>query len=165
MKILEAQSAVLTNYEVYQHLVDIHKRNNTGSKKRRMPEDAFRLSNEVLEYLQTKPYPLHDQKEKQLYSEKSLELLCEKLAGSFPDITKGEGLAIFDVRPTNIAVLTTLVENIDERFTEDEQQQIVNLVIEILGQDEPQEEEEEEEGEEGAEDGDAVQSVETTYGA
>ncbi|KAK4180367.1 putative DNA-directed RNA polymerase III subunit [Triangularia setosa] len=163
MKILEAQSAVLTNYEVYQHIVDIQQSNNAGKKKRRMPEDAFRLSKEVLDYLQTKPYPLHDQKEKQHYSQNSLELLCEKLAESFPDITKGEGLAIFDVRPTNIAVLTTLIEAMDDRFTEEEQHRIVDLVIEILGQDEPQDEEEE--GEEDDEDGDAAQSVEVANGA
>ncbi|KAK0747584.1 RNA polymerase Rpb4-domain-containing protein [Apiosordaria backusii] len=169
MKILESQSAVLTNYEVYQHIVDIQQRNSAGKKKRRMPEDAFRLSKEVLKYLQTEPNPLHNQKETQRYSENSLQLLCEKFAESFPDITKGEGLAIFDVRPTNIAVLTTLIEDIDTRFTEQEQQQIIDLIVEILGKDEPKDEEdEEEEGEEGAEDGedgDAVQSVEAVNGA
>ncbi|CAP70775.1 uncharacterized protein PODANS_3_8370 [Podospora anserina S mat+] len=163
MKILEAQSAVLTNYEVYQHLTDIRKRNNSSQPKRRMPEDAFRLSKEVLEYLETKPYPLHDQKEKQHYSQATLELLCEKLAEKFPDITKAEGLAIFDVRPTNIPVLAIIVESLEDRYTEEEQQQLVDLVIEVLGQDDP--EPEEEEGEEGAEDGDAVQSVETANGA
>jgi len=45
MKILEAQSALLSNYEVYQHIVDQQKRNK--AHKRRMPGNLATLMTEV----------------------------------------------------------------------------------------------------------------------
>ena len=51
MKILESQNAVLTNYEVYQHLIDQQNRYNAkqpgDSVKRRMPANLKTLVKEV----------------------------------------------------------------------------------------------------------------------
>jgi len=45
MKILESQNALLSNYEVYQHIVDQQKRNK--SYKRRVPGNLATLMTEV----------------------------------------------------------------------------------------------------------------------
>jgi len=45
MKILESQNALLSNYEVYQHIVDQQKRNKAN--KRRVPGNLATLMTEV----------------------------------------------------------------------------------------------------------------------
>jgi hypothetical protein len=45
MKILEAQNALLSNYEVYQHIVDTQKADK--AKKRRIPGNLAMLVTEV----------------------------------------------------------------------------------------------------------------------
>jgi hypothetical protein len=45
MKILESQNALLSNYEVYQHIVDLRKRNKT--QNRRVPGNAHHIMTEV----------------------------------------------------------------------------------------------------------------------
>lgn len=49
MKILESQNAILTNFEVYQHLVDQDKRykQSGDSVRRRMPANMKTLVKEV----------------------------------------------------------------------------------------------------------------------
>jgi hypothetical protein len=45
MKILESQNALLSNYEVYQHIVDQRKRNKT--QNRRLPGNVHHVMTEV----------------------------------------------------------------------------------------------------------------------
>lgn len=45
MKILEAHNAVLSNYEVYQHIVDQRKRNK--AQNRRVPANVHQIMTEV----------------------------------------------------------------------------------------------------------------------
>lgn len=45
MKILESQNALLSNFEVYQHITDQQKRNKT--QNRRLPGNAYHVMNEV----------------------------------------------------------------------------------------------------------------------
>ncbi|KAJ3269312.1 hypothetical protein HDV01_001598 [Terramyces sp. JEL0728] len=55
-------------------------------------------------------------------------------------LTKLEKLSILNMRPTSLVELVVLVEEIDERFSEDEQQRILGLV-ECLEYERPQDEE------------------------
>ena len=73
------------------------------------------------------------------YSAEALSELFRKLreANLKSDLSKGEMLMIVNLRPTNIAVLNTVVEDMLERFTEDEQQTIIDIITETLGFDEP----------------------------
>lgn len=45
MKVLESQNALLSNYEVYQHILD--QRRNNKAQGRRIPANAFHIMNEV----------------------------------------------------------------------------------------------------------------------
>jgi hypothetical protein len=124
-------------------------------------------------YLTTKPSPLEKQEEKHDYSPEVIPRLMERLReADLPgELTKGELLSILNLRPSSSALLSTAIEDMEERFTEEEQNRIVEIIGEVLGRPDPEEEEEEEEGGEGdgeaaadgAEgemDGDAVPSVE-----
>ncbi|KAI0602426.1 RNA polymerase III, subunit C17 [Biscogniauxia sp. FL1348] len=146
MKILEAQSAVLTNVEVYEFLNDQAKRYH--DQKRRGPANLETLRKEVLQYLESHPNPLS---QKPLpYDTSAIPKLIQRLRPY--EMSKGELAMIVNMRPTSVANLNAVLEDMEERFGDDQQQEIVDIVIEILGQFPPPAEEDDQ--------GDAMQTTE-----
>jgi len=160
MKILQSQNAMLSNYEVYQHLLETQQDTQKRAaelRKRAQPTnlsaivkdvslppsflvDLTRLNiSQVLVYLRTAPGPLHQQYEKQWYSHEAILRLADRLRhenfGS--ELSKGELLSLTNLRPASNAVLWTIIDDIEERFTEDEQRRILDIIAEVLGFDEP----------------------------
>ncbi|KAL2126729.1 hypothetical protein VTI74DRAFT_336 [Chaetomium olivicolor] len=142
MKILESQNALLSNYEVYQHILDQRKRNK--AQNRRVPGNVHHVMTEVMTYLREKPSPLEKQEETHAYSPAVIPKLLEKLreANLPSELTKGELLSILNLRPSSSALLSTAIEDMEERFSEEEQNKIVDIIGEVLGRDEPAEDEE-----------------------
>ena len=68
-----------------------------------------------------------------------------------------------NLRPTNSAVLSTAIEDMEERFTEDEQNRIVDIIVEVLGRDDPEGQEEGADGEGEAMEEDVVPSIENGH--
>ncbi|OTB03441.1 hypothetical protein M426DRAFT_321803 [Hypoxylon sp. CI-4A] len=128
MKILEAQSAVLTNVEVYTFLNNQAKQYN--DQKRKGPVNLETLRKEVLQYFESHPGPLSQKP--QPYDASVIPELIKRLR--LYQITKGEFIMLLNIRPTNIPVLNTVIEEMETRFTSDEQQEILDIVIELLGQ-------------------------------
>ncbi|CAI0643602.1 unnamed protein product [Colletotrichum noveboracense] len=144
MKILEAQTAVLTNYEVYKHLSE----KKLGQKKRgerRGPGNLETLAKELLQYLRTPPNPLCQ--DPITYHPECISQLLERLQPY--DLAKGEVVMLLNLRPASVAALNTVIEEMAERFDDAQQEEIVNIIAEVLGSF-PREAEEEEEGGEQA---------------
>ncbi|KAI0545232.1 HRDC-like protein [Xylaria curta] len=128
MRILEAQNAVLTNVEVYKFLSDQAKQYQ--SQKRRGPGNLEMLRGEVLKYFETFPGPLS---QKPLpYDVASIPVLLEKLRPY--NITKGECIMVVNLRPTTSAALNAVLEDMEGRFSEQQQEEIINIVVEVLGE-------------------------------
>ncbi|KAI1780956.1 RNA polymerase II [Hypoxylon cercidicola] len=134
MKILEAQSAVLTNVEVYTFLSDQEKLYQKENRKG--PANLETLRKEVLQYFEAPPGPLSQKP--QPFDAAAIPTLFQRLRPY--QISKGEFIMLFNVRPTSIAVLNTVIEDMEDRFSEEKQQEILDIIAEILGQF-PQEEE------------------------
>jgi len=49
------------------------------------------------------------------------------------DLTKAELLMILNLRPQNSSVLDVVVEELDDRFSEETQQEILAAITEVLG--------------------------------
>ncbi|CCT71552.1 uncharacterized protein FFB20_15344 [Fusarium fujikuroi] len=128
MKILEAQSAVLTNYEVYQHVSE--QRERYKNAKRRGPPNLETVVRELLQYLRTNPGPLSQ--EPLPYTEGCISRLLERLRPY--NLAKGEVVMIINLRPASVAALNTVVEEMSERFNEEQQESMVNIIAEVLGQ-------------------------------
>ncbi|OTB14679.1 hypothetical protein K445DRAFT_61865 [Daldinia sp. EC12] len=142
MKILEAQSAVLTNVEVHTFLTKQAKQYN--DQKRKGPINLETIRKEVLQYLESPPGPLS---QKPLpFDSTAIPELIKRLR--LYQLTKGECIMLFNIRPTNIPVLNTVIEDMEDRFNADQQQEILDIVTEILGQF-PQEPEEGDQGDDG----------------
>ncbi|KAF4584448.1 DNA-directed RNA polymerase III subunit RPC9 [Ophiocordyceps camponoti-floridani] len=127
MRIVESQSAVLTNYEVFQHLVD--QRRRYQPTKRRGPGNLETVVKEVLVYMRERPSPLCQ--EPVTYKAECVARLLERLRPY--DLSKGEVIMMFNHRPPDVAHLNTLVEDMSDRFSPEQQQEIVHVVADVLG--------------------------------
>ncbi|KAI0406394.1 HRDC-like protein [Xylaria palmicola] len=128
MRILEAQNAVLTNVEVYKFLSDQAKQYQ--SEKRRGPSNLESLRGEILRYFETHPGPLS---QKPLpYDVASIPVLLERLRPY--NITKGECIMIVNLRPANSPALNAALEEMEGRFSEQQQEEIIGIVADVLGQ-------------------------------
>ncbi|KAJ6441788.1 RNA polymerase III, subunit C17 [Purpureocillium lavendulum] len=127
-RVIESQAAVLSNYEVFQHLVD--QRQRYKSKKRRGPPNLENVVKELLQYLREAPGPLSQ--EPTTYTPESIAQLLERLRHY--ELSKGELVMILNLRPSSVIGLNTVVEDMSERFTEDQQQEMVDIIAEVLGQ-------------------------------
>ncbi|TPX07894.1 uncharacterized protein E0L32_010469 [Thyridium curvatum] len=128
MKILEAQNAVLTNYEVYQFLLE-RKNRKDGNRSRRGPPNYETLVKEVLEHLETNPNPLSQRP--LTYTPEAIPLLIEKLHPY--DLTKGEMIMIINLRPGSIPALNCIVEDMVERLYDHQQEEVLGIISETLG--------------------------------
>ncbi|KAI2463200.1 HRDC-like protein [Annulohypoxylon bovei var. microspora] len=135
MKILNTQEAVLTNVEVYTFLTDQEKKYH--DQKRKGPANLETIRKEVLQYFESSPAPLS---QKPLpYDTTAIPEVIKRLSPY--EISKGECIMILNIRPTNVPVLNAVIENMEDRFNAEQQQEILEIVTEILGQfpEEPEE--------------------------
>ncbi|KAI0876552.1 HRDC-like protein [Hypoxylon argillaceum] len=147
MRILEAQNAVLTNVEVYTFLSG--QAQEYQSQKRRGPPNLEALRGEMLKYFETFPGPLS---QKPLpYDVNSIPVLLKRLRPY--KISKGECIMVVNMRPTTIEALNAVIEDMVGRFSEEKQEEIINIIIDVLGQFPPHEEEGDEDAMETTEDG------------
>jgi hypothetical protein len=85
---------------------------------------------QVIQYLETTPSPLAQKPIS--YTTSSIKELVTKLHPY--DLSKGEMIMIFNIRPVSIAALNTIIEDMEERFDEQQQVDIVTIIAEVLGQ-------------------------------
>lgn len=128
MKVIESQSAVLTNYEVYQHIVDQRERYKKNNK-RRGPPNLETVVRELLQYMRTHPNPLSQ--DPSTYTQDSISQILERLRPY--NLAKGEVVMLINLRPASVAALNTIIEDMTERFDEEQQEAIVGAIAEVLG--------------------------------
>ncbi|KAK3170650.1 hypothetical protein OEA41_002732 [Lepraria neglecta] len=130
MKILETQSAVLSNYEVLAHLTE------SRAKPRTTPQTHTNVSTVIKEintYLtpppdSRSPIPRYQQPH---YSDQTIRTLVTRLQAF--NLTKSEVLMVLNLRPQELTLLDCVVEECDERFTQERQEEILRIVQEVLG--------------------------------
>ncbi|XDG03441.1 hypothetical protein ABKA04_003056 [Annulohypoxylon sp. FPYF3050] len=128
MKILNTQEAVLTNVEVYTFLTNQAKQYQ--DQKRKGPANLETIRKEVLQYFESSPAPLS---QKPLpYDTTAIPKVIKNLSPY--ELSKGECIMILNIRPTNVAVLNVIIENMEDRFSAEQQQEILDIVVELLGQ-------------------------------
>ncbi|KAH6672979.1 DNA-directed RNA polymeras-like protein III subunit RPC9 [Halenospora varia] len=126
MKILEAQAATLTNYEVYTHLQEQKLRHAEANRR---PGNLNTMRKEVLDYLGEAPSPLGSVPFP--YNERTINNLLKALRAW--DITKGEMIMILNLRPTKPENLHVVVQQIEDRFSEEDQSHILQVISDVLG--------------------------------
>lgn len=89
--------------------------------------------------MKTPPSPLVNQEKTHQYSADIVTRFITRLddCNLNQELAKGEILMILNIRPSSIAVLSTIIEDMEERFSDDEQAAILEAITEVLGHDEP----------------------------
>ncbi|KAF4301488.1 hypothetical protein SLS57_001192 [Botryosphaeria dothidea] len=133
MKVIEKQSSVLTNWEVL-NIVREQKAEYDGSdgtsRTRPMPSNLNRILTDVEAQLTEKSSPLAGQHK---YRSEAIRALYVKTREAGFEIEKAEMLMIFNLRPKSLAELDTIMEELDSRYDEAKQEELLAIVKECLG--------------------------------
>ncbi|KAI8921846.1 RNA polymerase II [Powellomyces hirtus] len=134
MEVLELRAAHLSNSEVLTFLTElqtVREQNipvvNPGAPLESNLKDLYEIEREVVTFLSGTPCAEQD--------EAVIKTFMEALRKY--DLTKGEKLMLLNLRPKSIAELNPMVEDLDNRLREEEQEALVALICELLPYTEP----------------------------
>jgi hypothetical protein len=88
---------------------------------------------QLIQYLQSHPNPLSQKPS--TYNSNCISQLLERLSPY--ELSKGEVVMILNLRPASVAALNTVIEEMGERFNDEQQEEMVTIILEVLGQFEP----------------------------
>lgn len=128
-QVISEREKLLSNFEVLEHLKEIQQQNNWKPNdqkkyKRSFNPDLETVTKEVVSYL-----------EKTTTAQQSVELItsCMNKLAKF-QLEKIEKLQIINSAPHSLVNLYAIVEECDQRFTEEESQEILDIVEELFPQ-------------------------------
>jgi DNA-directed RNA polymerase subunit F len=132
MEVINENSAMLSNFEVYSLLTDIQA-GRGQNKPNKHQQQLATITYETIKYLETKPCKIQSQ-----------ESIVEFMKELEPyNLTKAEKVQILNLCPTSAVEIQLIVEESEERLTED---QIYSL-LEVITKYNPAEGDEQEDAE------------------
>eukprot|EP00741_Cyanophora_paradoxa_P020161 tig00000219_g19461.t1 len=153
--VINKNAGLLTNYEVYEFLSrqrderkehDVPNRSDAPAVERKKdPDNLLIVEAQVLEFLEKTP-AVHQ-------STEQITSFLQQLEGS--NLTKAEKLQLIDLRPRTLVEIHLIVEQCDERLTEDQTIQLLSIVNDCFPLPAPPPEEAAAEGDEAEAGGEA----------
>ncbi|XP_023218100.1 DNA-directed RNA polymerase III subunit RPC9-like [Centruroides sculpturatus] len=125
MEVIKERSAILSNYEVYSLLKKLQEKRHMKHQK-----NLATITYETIQYL-----------EQTSCTHQNEEVIGEFLKALQPfNLTKVEKLQLLNHRPATLVEIQLLIEESEERLTEEQMQEILEVVARFLpgGQDEEQ---------------------------
>ncbi|XP_053702765.1 DNA-directed RNA polymerase III subunit RPC9 [Synchiropus splendidus] len=124
MEVKNANAAMLSNYEVFQLLTDLkEQRKDSGKNKNSAGQQNLNtIMYETLKYLSKTPCSRQDPK-----------IVKEFLTAMMPQkFTKAEKLQLMNHRPQTAVEIQLMVEESEERLSEEQIEELIQTVSEIL---------------------------------
>ena len=133
MKILAERDALLTNFEVLQHINEV-KRHNTANKELRnhSPSSFQNLDTIIIElqrYLKERPAG----NEKHPQTKEGMENFLRTLHSNGIKLEKAERLQLIDLSPSSEPVLYNVIEECEQRLDPNQISLVLSLISEHLG--------------------------------
>lgn len=122
MEVVNESAALLSNYEVLTLLEDINEGKNGHKKPNNQQQNLATVCYETLKYLEKTPC-------KQQSSE-AIQQLCKRLEPF--RLTKAEKLQLLNQRPTTAVEIQLLIEESEERLSEDQTEQLLGIIAECI---------------------------------
>lgn len=114
--------ATLSNYEVYSLLNDIQRGINGQKKPNKYLTSLATICFSSVKYLEKTPC-----------KEQSDEIVAKFIKSLEPfNLTKGEKLQLLNHRPTTAVEIQLIIEESEERLSEEQTEQILNIIAETL---------------------------------
>lgn len=122
MEIKNENAALLSNYEVFGLLKELQLGEKGGKKMRKHQKHLATISYETVKYLEKTPCAQQNQ-----------EIVCDFLKAIQPfRLTKAEKLQLLNHRPTTAVEIQLLIEESEERLTEEEIEKLLVIVSTFL---------------------------------
>jgi len=156
MEIINARAATLTNYEVLRFLKEqkdsikpAKGKKEKGSKQQKMNKSLLTVTLETLSWLEDSPAGVQEEHHVKEFAQQLSEMCQENKddCGRSLQLSKQEVIHLINHRPGSAVEIQLLLENSEERFTEEQVEKLIQIVEECLPA--PAVEEEDEEVEEG----------------
>jgi len=146
MEIVDADSAVLSNFEVLSYLRE--EKNERSQKQNKNKDRLLTLILETIKHIENTPTSLQEEVHVKNFVE-TLQNLCteENIL-----LSKNEFIQLLNLRPKSAVEIQLIIDNSEERLTEDQVDKILDIVSTLPGDEEALEDAEQEVGDE--EDGD-----------
>lgn len=140
MEVLKEKAAMLSNYEVFSLLNDLQKGQN---KQQKLPSNLATISYEIVHHLENSPCASQNE-----------ETIVKFLKAVEPySLTRPEKLQLLNLQPQTAVEIQLIVEESEERLTEDQIYELLDVIKDNLPHKQQQGEEEEEVMEEAQEEG------------
>lgn len=137
MEVTSPNVALLSNYEVYNVIREVQSKPRDKDMKKRLEgplQNMRTISYETVKYIDK-------QTTCALQNQEVIEAFLREVAPF--NLTKAEKLQCLNLRPTTEVEIQLIVEESEERFTEDQVEQLLDLIRRIIpGNDEEEEAEE-----------------------
>ncbi|XP_014681313.1 PREDICTED: DNA-directed RNA polymerase III subunit RPC9-like isoform X2 [Priapulus caudatus] len=129
MEVKSENTLLLSNYEVYSLLKELQSSEKGGKKMRKLQKHLATISYETIKYLEKTPC-----------SQQDAQLVRAFLTAVQPfRLTKAEKLQLLNQRPTTAVEIQLLIEESEERLSEQEIEQLLTIVATTLPGSEPSE--------------------------
>ena len=149
MEVINAKSATMTNFEVMRFLKEQKDsikppkgKKEKGSKAQKVNKSLLTVTLETLSWLENSPAGVQEEHHIKEFAQQ-LSDLCQE--GSM-QLSNEEVVQLINHRPGSAVEIQLLLENSEERFTEDQVEKLIQIVDECLPAPPEEEDENEEEG-------------------
>ncbi|XP_072044672.1 DNA-directed RNA polymerase III subunit RPC9-like [Amphiura filiformis] len=130
MEIVAENAAMLSNYEVYSLLSDLQAKSSGRKKPNKSQQNLATISYEAVKYLEKTPC-----------KDQTPEIIGDFMKKLEPfKLTKSEKLQLLNHRPTSAVEIQLMIEESEERLTEDQIEQLIDISRSLPGEDEEEEE-------------------------
>ena len=158
MEIINARAATLTNYEVLRFLKEqkdsikpANSKKEKGSKQQKMNKSLPTVTLETVSWLEDSPAGVQEEHHVKEFAQQLSEMCQESKddCGRSLQLSKQEVIHLINHRPGSAVEIQLLLENSEERFTEEQVEKLIQIVEECLPAPAVEEEDQEEDVEEG----------------
>jgi len=155
MEIVDADSAVLSNFEVLSYLRE--EKNERSQKQNKNKDRLLTLILEAIKHIENTPTSLQEEVHVKNFVE-TLQNLCteENIL-----LSKNEFIQLLNLRPKSAVEIQLIIDNSEERLTEDQVDKILDIVSTLPGDEEALEDAEQEVGDEEDGEGEGQQEADT----